>query len=248
MYPTISDGIVLTGFSTNSSFGNIFESGGNFVLANLNQPFRFGNLSAASLESIYSSLSPLLGLSNLSSPAVEALITAYGLTDYVAGVDPPQKVPYVDGYLTNSNIDANQYLFFLPGHFDTGILVAGESTKQPFAVGESLTLGSLAKTNAFAGPVLVFTGCKPHPRPNKLPSNQIIDKVRTANDLPYCGGDCLATGTSLPSIPAAAVASFPNVGPGNFTAYIQPETGHGLNAHYNATAGYAVVQEFIRSI
>jgi hypothetical protein len=30
-----------------------------------------------------------------------------------------------------------------------------------------------------------------------------------------------------------------------FEAYIQPNTGHGLNFHYNATAGYQVIQDFL---
>ena len=69
-----------------------------------------------------------------------------------------------------------------------------------------------------------------------------------ANDLPFCGGNCFATGDpSLPSIPAAVAKSFPKVSSGNFTAYIQPNTGHGINAHYNATGAYDVIQTFLQS-
>ena len=69
-----------------------------------------------------------------------------------------------------------------------------------------------------------------------------------ANDLPFCGGDCLTTGNpSLPSIPADVAMSFPNVPPSNFTTYIQPNTGHGINFHYNATGAYNVIQEFLNS-
>lgn len=92
----------------------------------------------------------------------ESLLVEYSLTDLVAGLTmtpPATPLDYADGYLTNSNINANQYLFFLPGHFDQGILLAGENTKQPVTVGELLTLGSLPMTNNFAGPVLVITGC-----------------------------------------------------------------------------------------
>lgn len=164
MYPEISDGIVLTGFSTNGSFVGLFGAGGDFVQANLNQPFRFGNLTAASVESIID-LSGVMVNSppypNVSVTAVESVLNAYGLTDYVAGLlTPGPKVPYVNGYLTNKDIDANQYLFFLPGFFDPGALLAGENTKQPVTVGELLTLGSIPMANEFAGPVLIITGCK----------------------------------------------------------------------------------------
>ncbi|CAD6584822.1 MAG: hypothetical protein ASARMPREDX12_001761 [Alectoria sarmentosa] len=209
MYPTISDGIVLTGFSMNSSFVGYFGAGSNFEQAYLNQPFRFGNASSSALESI-------LKIGNISSPTVQSVLNTYSLTDYVAGLSSSSpSLNYPAGYLTNANIGANQYLFFLPGFFDPGILLVGENTKQPVTVGELLTLTSLPMLNAFAGPVLIITG---------------------SNDLPYCGGNCLATGNaSLPSIPAAAVMNFPNVPSGDFTAYIQPNSGHGINLHYNAT-------------
>lgn len=157
MYPDISDGIVLTGFSMNGSFVPFFAAGADFVLANLNQPFRFGNASAAVGNKILSSLASVF---NVSSAEEMMAIKAYGLTDYAAGLDPVQKVEYVNGYLANKDVDTSQYLFFLPGHFDMGALYAGEVSKQPVALGELLTLGSGPMTNAYKGPVLVLTGCK----------------------------------------------------------------------------------------
>lgn len=148
MYPTISDGIVLTGFSMNASFVGFFGAGSNFEQAYLNQPFRLGNVSSTTVESV---------------------LNMYSLTDYVAGLSISPGLDYPAGYLTNANIGANQYLFFLPGFFDPGILLVGENTKQPVTVGELLTLTSAPPTNAFAGPVLIITGCKffrtiPYPR------------------------------------------------------------------------------------
>ncbi|MCJ1385851.1 hypothetical protein MMC17_008975 [Xylographa soralifera] len=209
MYPTISDGIVLTGFSMNSSFTGFFVAGSNFMQANSNQPLRFGNISGAVIETVLDMVS---------------------LTDLTAGFDfgsivPGQNLP--NGYLVSSNEGANQYLFLLPGFFDPNILTVAELTKQPVTTGELLTLGSASPMNNFAGPVLVLTG---------------------SNDVPYCGGNCLATGNpSLASIPAAVAMSFPNVGVSNFTAYIQPNTAHGINLHYNATGAYDVIQTFLAS-
>lgn len=226
MYPTISDGIVLTGFSLNTSFAGFFAAGSNFEQAYLNQPFRFGNIS---------------------SSVVESVLNMYSLTDYVAGLSSSPSLDYPAGYITNANIGANQYLFFLPGFFDPGLLLVAEKTKQPVTVGELLTLSSVSPVNAFAGPVLVITGCKLSLlyRCSKVPS---LAKILAANDLPFCGGNCLATGDpSLPSIPAAVSKSFPNVKPGDFTAYIQPNSGHGINAHYNATGAYDVIQTFLKS-
>lgn len=223
LYPTISDGIVLTGFSMNASFVGYFAAGADFVLASRNQPFRFGTVPYATGDAILASLASIF---KVSTAVEEQLSEAYGLTDYFAGLETRQRVEYCDGYLANKDVDTTQYLFLLPGHFDPGILYAGERTKQPVTVGELLTLGSAPMVNAFKGPVLVLTG---------------------SNDLPYCGGDCLATGDpTLPSIPAAVRKNFPNVPAADFEAYIQPQTGHGLNFHYNATGAYRVAQEFLR--
>lgn len=204
LYPTISDGIVLTGFSMNASFVGYFAAGADFQLANLNQPLRFGSPGVIQ--------------------GVNYLTQIYGLTDLVAGIEstPNASVPYANGYMTHSNVNALQYLFFLPPYFDTEILYYAERTKQPVTQGELFTLGSLPSMNNFAGPVLVMTG---------------------DGDLPYCGGNCTATGTSLPSIPAAVQMNFPNASA--FEAYIQPRTGHGLVFGYNATAGFEYVASWL---
>ena len=158
MYPTISDGIVLTGFSMNGSFVGLFGAGSNFEQAYLNQPFRFGNVSASAVESILN-----ISASALSSYAstINSVVNMYSLTDYLVGITSSSpSLDYPPGYLTNANSGANQYLFFLPGFFDPSILLVGEMTKQPVTVGELLTLTSAPMVNAFAGPVLVVTGCQ----------------------------------------------------------------------------------------
>ena len=157
MYPTISDGIVLTGFSMNSSFAGFFSAGANVEQAYLNQPFRFGNFSSTAVESILN-----MYFANSSASTIESILNMYSLTDYVAGLSPSPSPPveYPPGYLTNANIGANQYQFALPGYFDPGLLLVGENTKQPVTIGELLTLTSAPMKNAYAGPVLVITGCR----------------------------------------------------------------------------------------
>lgn len=39
--------------------------------------------------------------------------------------------------------------------------------------------------------------------------------------------------------------NFPLVSDSNFSAVVQPNTGHGLNLHYNSTAAYAVINDFL---
>ena len=209
MYPEISNGIVLSGFSINSSFVSSFMTGGNFMQANTNAPVRFGNTTAM---------------------MIQELVNASPLADYLTGVDlsvipPGQGLP--NGYLINNNIEALQLLFLYPGYFDPMLEVLGEQTKQPVTIGELLTLGAVPTMNNYAGPVLVING---------------------NGDVPYCGGDCSATGNPmLPSIPAGVKMALPKVQASDFMAYVQPNTGHGINFHYNATAAYKIIQNFLSS-
>lgn len=191
----------------NASFVGYFAAGNDWQQAALNQPVRFASPAVSSYlqEAFQSELSNFFAPATLMYPAPA-----------VPGLN------YSRGYLTNSNVGANQYLFFHKPNADEGLEYYSEATKQPVTVGEALTLGSLAPMNNYKGPVLVITG---------------------EYDLPYCGGDCLATGGAAASIPATAAKTFPNAS--SFEAYIQPKTGHGLNLHYNATAGYNVIQNWL---
>lgn len=177
-YPDLSDAIVLTGFSLNTSYNSLFLAGAGLQQANLNR----------------------------------AIANRPG-----AGSN------YSAGYLTSGNAGNTEFLFLYPENFDPKILAFAEQTKQPVTIGELLTVGSVPTSSNFTGPVFVIDG---------------------SNDVPFCGGDCTATGGTAASIPAITRVVFPLVK--KFSAYIQPNTGHGLNFHYNATAGYKQIADFLQ--
>lgn len=63
-------------------------------------------------------------------------------------------------------------------------------------------------------------------------------------DIPYCGGDCLATGNpALASIPAASKMFFPNAQA--FEAFIVPNAGHGLNLQYSHPLTYGTINNYL---
>ncbi|KAH8588433.1 hypothetical protein B0O99DRAFT_639207 [Bisporella sp. PMI_857] len=141
-YPNLTDGIVLTGFTTNFSFLASFLAGGNFQQANRNQPLRFGGVSGTQLQATLSLFAePLIG--------------------YLAPLDlgtlpPSQDLP--NGYLVSSNAEANKYLFLYPGKYDPEILTYTENTKQPVTIGELLSLAGTPAVNSYGGPVFVLNG------------------------------------------------------------------------------------------
>lgn len=130
---------------------------------------------------------------------------------------------YPPGYLVSSDINSNEILFFSPPFFDLGLLRLAEHNKQPVTIGELLTMNSSPMQSPFQGPVLIITGDR---------------------DVPFCGGDCSNTGGVAASIPEMAKMAFPKTK--RFQAYIQPNTGHGLNMHYNATAAYDYIAGFLQ--
>lgn len=210
MYPNITDGIVLTGFSMNGSFVNPFIAGGNFQQANRNQPLRFGNITGTQAHNVLS-------------------MYAEPLASYISPIDlsslpAPQALP--NGYLITSDIGANKYQFLKPHYYDPAILELTKRTKQLVTEAELLTLASLPMMNKFAGPVMVIDGDA---------------------DLPYCGSNCLAMGGNATSIPATVKRNFPSVADSNFSTVIQPNTGHGIDLHYNATGAYNVISKFLNS-
>jgi pimeloyl-ACP methyl ester carboxylesterase len=134
----------------------------------------------------------------------------------------PDRFPsskYSNGFLTWPNKQANQYSFLHFPFFDPAVLEYAEATKYPFTLGEFITM-PLLPTDApnFYGPVLY---------------------VVPEQDLIFCGGNC----TGLLGPDSSAVQSFS--ASTSVEVHIQPNTGHGLNLHHNATGGYQVILDWI---
>jgi pimeloyl-ACP methyl ester carboxylesterase len=236
LYPNNTDGLVLTGWSARGDFLPTSIGAWNFQSARLNQPFRFGNSSNEKVKAAFNDylsgdklvngLHTLLQTLdvNLSTHDIWNEIATTTLGNLIAGYNLSFTIPldYPSGYLAHSSLQGNQFVFYLPGHFDLSLALLSEYTKQPVTVGELLTIGTAPPSSSFKGPVFVFTG---------------------EQDQPFCGGDCFESETAA-SIPAEAAKMFPNAA--KFEAYIQRNTAHGVTAHYNATAGYEVVQGWLK--
>ncbi|KAI9831804.1 MAG: hypothetical protein M1819_004701 [Sarea resinae] len=237
-YPNETDGLILTGFSLNGTWLPATVAGWNSKIASLDQPLRFGNVSAQTLQYLsskvgnnatYTAITQIFKDLGLSYSTLKQLATTSDILDFLAGANStPPVVPanLPTGYLTWSDITANLYAFLAPRYFDPAVLTYAETHKQPYTLGEVLTLPSVpASAPEFKGPVQIVTG------------NQ---------DAIYCGGDCFSTGVSdITSIPAAAKKSFPHASV--FETLIQPNTGHALNIHYNSTAAFVAIQKFVKA-
>jgi pimeloyl-ACP methyl ester carboxylesterase len=236
-YPENTDGVILTGFSATGQFLPYIIAGWNLHSARLNQPLRFGNASNSGLQKLaqkYSvkkdiakGLQKVLMLAGIDLDSNEAWneIATTEVANLVNGYNKTVKsLNYPSGYMTTSGLTALQYGFLQPGNYDIGLALHGEETKQPVTAGELLTVGSSPSSSPFTGPVLVITG---------------------ETDVPFCGGNCFGQimGTNYSNMPEAVAKVFPSASA--FQSYIQPNTGHGLNFHYNATAGYEVMQSFL---
>ena len=232
LYPNNTDGVILTGFAAASQFLPYVVAGWNLHSARLNQPLRLGNATGHGIRSklakgIIESIKVAIKVANvnltlndlwneIATTEVLDLITGYNTT----GVS----YNYPSGYMASSDLTSLQYAFLYPGNYDVGLALEAEKTKQPLTIGELLTIGSAPSSSSFTGPVLVVTG---------------------ENDVPFCGGNCYSgiKDTGYSNLPEGAKVAFPSASV--FESYIQPNTGHGNNFHYNATAGYWVMQNFL---
>jgi pimeloyl-ACP methyl ester carboxylesterase len=239
LYPKNTDGVILTGFSVATQFLSYVIAGWNLHSARLNQPLRFGNASSEGLrnlaeqygaqDNLAEGLQDVLMLAGIDLTSNEAWneIATTEIANLINGYNETVKsYNYPSGYITTSGYTALQYAFLQPGNYDVGLALQGEKTKQPVTTGELLTIGSSPSSSPFKGPVLVITG---------------------ENDVPFCGGNCFGQlmGSNDSNIPEGVAMAFPSASV--FESYIQPNTGHGLNFHYNATAGYQVIQDFLAS-
>jgi pimeloyl-ACP methyl ester carboxylesterase len=233
LYPNNTDGLILTGYSANGSYLPATIAGWHLHVGRLNQPLRFGNASNdRALTKAFSSGNALIrGVQsllrtlniNLSSQEIWNEVATTEIDNLITGYNQTViPLNYPSGYFTWSDFTANQYAFLLPGYYDIALGLATEATKQPVTTGELLTIGCAPATSPFTGPVLILTG---------------------QQDAIFCGGDCTATGTDDASIPAQAVKQFPSASA--FEAYIQPDTAHGINPHYNSTGAYKVIQSWL---
>ncbi|QDS75304.1 hypothetical protein FKW77_001367 [Venturia effusa] len=124
------------------------------------------------------------------------------------------------GYLTWGDKFTNQYGFLKYPYFDPKVLDKAEAGKFPFTLGEILTGGLIpVAAPGFEKPVLLMAADA---------------------DLIFCGSDCYGV---VDGPYAANAKVFSAAKP--LKTYIQPNTGHGMNLHFNATGWYGVVQDFL---
>jgi hypothetical protein len=248
MYPSITDGLILTGFSPDGEYLPATIASWDLKVAALDQPLRFGggqlNITGSLSQIIqrYNLLDlpadlDLMKVLNIIMPLISSSGANFNMTS-IPGYNHTstgsttltlpttgmiQNLSY--GYLTWSDIGSNQYAFTTPPFYDPAIGVFSELTKQPVTMGEILSLNNPPPpAAAFTGPVQIITGNE---------------------DFIYCGGNCTATMGKAASIPAMASVAFPKSS--KFEAYIQPNTGHAINVHYNATAAYKVMNDFLKA-
>lgn len=153
---------------------------------------------------------------------------------------------YSSGFLTWADELALQYNTLKHPYFDLEVLARAEKEKVPFAVGELLTLGvpSLVAPD-FKGPVLVSLShfCFV---PKQWCSSRSDNHILTDTCPQLTTGDCDTTmcGGNCTSILDPAAVDFPSSS--KFATYLQPNSGHALNMHLNASAYFEVILEFLK--
>ncbi|KAL9085620.1 MAG: hypothetical protein Q9165_007521 [Trypethelium subeluteriae] len=136
---------------------------------------------------------------------------------HLASLNQPERfADFEFGYLTWADEFYNQFDFFTWPFFDPELLEYVEENKWPFTVGEFMTSGFVpVRAPDFTKPVLLMAA---------------------EFDLIFCGANC--TGI----VKGPAEEAFPKA---ELEVYLQPNTGHGMNLHFNATGWYGVVFDWL---
>lgn len=136
--------------------------------------------------------------------------------------DPARFGSLDSGVLTWIDVQANVNTYFKQPNYEVGAVEYTEIVKQPFTVGEALSLqlglGVTADARNFTGPVLVVTG--------------EYDFFACAG---YCPGFLVDNLTPLYS------------GAKTLEIAIHPDSGHSINYNQNATGAFNVITNFLRT-
>ncbi|KAG6137812.1 hypothetical protein E4U12_000293 [Claviceps purpurea] len=133
---------------------------------------------------------------------------------------------YGPGYIAPRSKIGVHTNFFAPDNFDPHLLESAFENGQPATVGELLTVGSVPSSTDFAGPVMIITGDR---------------------DVPFCGGNCMATmgdDASGPNLIEQSSSNFKKAAV--FNATVVPDVGHGLNFGYPAHSAFGIIQAFLK--
>lgn len=158
----------------------------------------------------------------LADAAILTGYAQYGGTSFAARIArlerPRAFAEFDNGYVATVDIFAGLTQFKL-GSYDRAAAAVYEETKQPFAIGETLSINPAFLTidaPGFKGPTLVTTG---------------------EYDSIVCGGYC-------PGVLDQPLRKYFR-GSSDYQSYIQPGTGHLTNYAINATGFYGVIFDFL---
>jgi pimeloyl-ACP methyl ester carboxylesterase len=181
--------------------------------------YSFGSFLSAALLSRYGNLSDATVLTGYipNAHAANIKLTSFGM-ELARTNDSVKFADRGSGYIVRGT-PSNVHAIFFKAPFDSAALAYAHSIKQPIPVGEYSSVATLPLGPApnFKGPLLF---------------------MEAEFDFPICGGDC-KTGWDpkvLKSIYSGASA---------VDVYVQPEAGHGLTLHRNATGGYGVMMSWL---
>ncbi|KAJ4320398.1 hypothetical protein N0V84_005892 [Fusarium piperis] len=185
----------------------------------------FGSVISLALANTAPELTDAIVLTGFAQTATYLSLFAVS-NNFIPVKDSPNADKYPAGYVATASTVSVHMNFFAEGNFDPQMLKLAYKTAQPTTPGELLTLaGPMLEENSYTGPVFVVTGDR---------------------DVPFCGGNCMATGgvdSELPSLLDTSKKYFPKASRLNTT--VIPGTGHGMNLEYTCGQTYDAILDFL---
>jgi pimeloyl-ACP methyl ester carboxylesterase len=263
-YPSASDGLILTGFSTDMSSLPATIANFNIQPAAWNQFARFGGetIEYKNPDQVLEQYGLLDETANLNGTNITAqlaplLRNATGLynttTIQSRRVHPRQLSVQAHGNSTTNTtlITAALPLLAPAKNLSTGYITWSSASSLQFSFlappyyNTSLTPWLETTKAPFTIGELLTMGSAPMMARDFSGPVQVLTGEY---DFIFCGGNCTVSreaNSGGMTVPQMVRKSFPNVK--RFEGLVQPGAGHAINVHYNATGAYVAVQEFLRS-
>ncbi|KAL8280654.1 hypothetical protein RQP46_006977 [Phenoliferia psychrophenolica] len=166
---------------------------------------------------------------NHTSTPLSPFLTFQNTIANALGHTPAAKIPGArwtslsSSYLATASQSADQLGFF---SYPCGTLPHPTVEASTYTFGETLSIGDVDLPVDYTGLVQVVTG---------------------ERDTVFCGYTCYDVPTSYTSKLDTVISQFPKVSPSNFSAYVVPGTGHGINFHPTSFKAYSVILDFLAS-
>jgi len=222
----IAESVVIAGKLRDGSIGNGLPSFSTVVGVG----HSYGSVLLAGVASVAPDAFDQIVLTGFTANSTNGPLGLAAFDSTIASVAYPDRFGSLNStYVITPSVSADQYGFFHYPNYTQSALDLFTNSKSEYSLGQSNSIAGpyMLNRTGFVKPTFIVTG---------------------ENDAPFCAADCLVTslGPNMTQLDTSRPI-FPSVADSNFSTYVVPATGHGINFHTTAYDAYQQILSFVTS-